>query len=90
MTETETEKFKAEGVMTNIEFASLGDGQVAYIRQMDGAEAMRLFPALTGMPDGINLFALLGADGTPLAITDTRGAAIANAIENDLEPVSVH
>ncbi len=87
---TETEKFKAEGVMTNVEFASLGDGQVAYIRQMDGAEAMRLFPALSGMPDGINFFALLGADGTPLAITDSRGAAIANAIENDLEPVSVH
>ncbi len=87
---TETEKFKTDGVMTNVEFASLGDGQVAYIRQMDGAEAMRLFPALTGMPEEINLFALLGADGTPLAITDTRGAAIANAIENDLEPVSVH
>jgi hypothetical protein len=87
---TEIERLKANMVMTSIEFASLGDGQVAYIREMDGAEAMRLFPALTGMPEGINLFALLGADGTPLAITDSRGAAIANAIENDLEPVSLH
>ena len=30
------------------------------------------------------------ADGTPLALTDSRNAAIANAIENDLVPVSVH
>ena len=33
---------------------------------------------------------LFGADGTPLALTDSRNAAIANAIENDLVPLSVH
>jgi hypothetical protein len=33
---------------------------------------------------------VLGADGTPLALTDSRTAAIANAIENDLVPLSVH
>jgi len=33
---------------------------------------------------------VLGADGTPLALTDSRHAAIANAIENDLVPLSVH
>ena len=54
----------------------------------DSAE--RLFPALTGAPKGIDLYAVLGADGTPLALTDSRSAAIANAIENDLVPVSVH
>jgi len=33
---------------------------------------------------------VLGADGMPIALTDSRNAAIANAIENDLVPVSVH
>ena len=41
-------------------------------------------------PEGIDLFAVLSADGTPIALTDSRNAAIANAIENDLVPVSVH
>jgi hypothetical protein len=49
-----------------------------------------LFPALSEAPKGIDFFAVLGADGTPLALTDSRTAAIANAIENDLVPVSVH
>ena len=76
--------------MTRSEFAQLGDGEVAYIKQLDSDAAERLFPALSDAPKGIDLFAVLGADGTPLALTDSRHAAIANAIENDLVPVSVH
>ena len=76
--------------MTRSEFAQLGDGEVAYIKQLDPDVAERLFPALHTAPKGIDLFAVLGADGTPLALTDSRTAAIANAIENDLVPVSVH
>ena len=49
-----------------------------------------LFPALDDTPDDIDLFAVLAADGTPIALTDSRHAAIANAIENDLVPLSVH
>ncbi len=76
--------------MTRSEFAQLGDGEVAYIKQLDPMPRERLFPALSDAPKGIDLFAVLGADGTPLALTDSRHAAIANAIENDLVPVSVH
>ena len=76
--------------MTRSEFAQLGDGEVAYIKQLDSDAAERLFPALHDAPSGIDFFAVLGADGTPLALTDSRNAAIANAIENDLVPVSVH
>ena len=72
------------------ELAQLGDGEVAYIKQLDSDAAERLFPALSDAPKGIDLFAVLGADGTPLALTDSRSAAIANAIENNLVPVSVH
>lgn len=72
------------------ELALIGDGEVAYIKQLDADAAERLFPALTSAPEGIDLYAVLGADGSPIALTDSRGAAIANAIENDLVPVSVH
>jgi hypothetical protein len=72
------------------EFAQLGDGEVAYIKQLDLDLAQQLFPALRDKLEGIDLYAVLGADGTPLALTDSRNAAIANAIENDLVPLSVH
>ncbi len=76
--------------MSRRELAQLGDGEVAYIKQLDPEVAEKLFPALQSTPRGIDLFAVLGADGTPLALTDSRNAAIANAIENDLVPLSVH
>jgi hypothetical protein len=77
-------------LMSLKELALLGDGEVAYIKQLDSDSAERLFPTLDDAPQGIDLFAVLGADGTPLALTDSRSAAMANAIENDLVPVSVH
>jgi len=76
--------------MSPRELALLGEGEVAYIKQVDFDAAERLFPALDDTPEGMDLFAVLGADGTPIALTDSRNAAIANAIENDLVPLSVH
>jgi hypothetical protein len=90
MNEFEKEDRQTHAPMSRSEFAQLGDGEVAYIKQLDSDAAERLFPALSDAPKGIDLFAVLGADGTPLALTDSRHAAIANAIENDLVPVSVH
>ncbi|MGC2410901.1 MAG: DUF1150 domain-containing protein [Methyloceanibacter sp.] len=76
--------------MSRKEFKQLGDGEVAYIKQLNIDLAQKLFPALRGKLEGIDLYAVLGADGTPLALTDSRNAAIANALENDLVPLSVH
>ena len=59
-------------------------------KQLNIDLARKLFPALRGKLEGIDLYAVLGADGTPLALTDSRNAAIANALENDLVPLSVH
>ena len=36
------------------------------------------------------VFALHAADGTPIMLTDSREAAIANAWSNELQAVSVH
>jgi len=90
MNEYEEEDYLTRAPMSRRELAQLGDGEVAYIKQLDPEVAEKLFPALQSTPRGIDLFAVLGADGTPLALTDSRNAAIANAIENDLVPVSVH
>jgi hypothetical protein len=88
---TETEKTtQMRTVMTEKELATLGGGVVAYIKTLTSDEASRMFPAIEGLPQGINLFSLHAADGTPLALTDTRQAAIGHAIDDDLQIASVH
>lgn len=77
-------------IMSAIDFARLGGGEVAYVKQIDNEQARTLFPTLTGLPEGIDLYAVVGADGTPLGITDSRDSAIASVLENELQPVSVH
>lgn len=77
-------------IMTNSEFAHLGGGEVAYVKELTSDEAGELFPNVEELPKGINVFSLHAADGTPLAIAESRSAAIANAFEQDLETVSVH
>ena len=39
---------------------------------------------------GMKLFSLHAADGTPIIVTDSREAAVANAREHELDMVSVH
>ena len=56
----------------------------------DQEEACRLYPGFEGISQDIMLFSLHGADGTPIVLTDNRDAAIADAVENDLEAVNVH
>ena len=77
-------------VMSMSELAKLGGGKVAYIRIMTPDEAKEMFPAIEGLPAGINLFALHAADGTPLALTDSRQAAVGHAMGDELEIASLH
>lgn len=77
-------------LMSEEEFAALGDGEVAYIREMTADEASRAFPTIDGLPDDINIFALHAADGSPIALTDDRDAAIEHAMGDELEIASVH
>lgn len=76
--------------MSDIELASLGDGQVAYIKVLTCDQARAMFPAIEGLPNGIALFSLHGADGTPIALTDTIQAAVGHAMEDELSIASVH
>lgn len=76
--------------MSPMELAQLGEGSVAYIKVLSGLEAKRIYPDIEQLPDGVALFALHGADGTPIALTDSRHAAIGHAMEVELEVTSVH
>jgi hypothetical protein len=76
--------------MSQIELAHLGDGQVAYIKVLTSDEAQRLYPAVEGLPGGIDLYALHAADGTPIALTDSRQAALGHARGDKLEVASLH
>lgn len=83
-------KTSAPPAMTMSDLAKLGGGKVAYIKVMSTDEAKELFPAVEGLPTGIDLFALHAADGTPLALTDSRQAAVGHAMGDELEIASVH
>jgi hypothetical protein len=76
--------------LTNEQLASLGGGRVAYLKPMRSEEVNRLFPAAPALRPGLQLFALLAADGSPIAVTDSRDAAVANAMQHELEMMSVH
>ena len=77
-------------MMSEIELARLGDGQVAYIKTLSSDEALQMYPAIEDLPHGISLFALHAADGTPIALTDTRQAALSHAMDGELEIASLH
>ncbi|RFB79381.1 BQ00720 family protein [Methylovirgula sp. 4M-Z18] len=76
--------------MTQEQLAQLGGGAVAYVKAMKSEDLTRLFPQAPAIRPGVQLFALLSADGTPILVTDSKDAAIANAWEHELQTVSVH
>jgi hypothetical protein len=76
--------------LTPQEFAHLGDGALAYVKAIDSEDVARIFPQAPTLRPGIKLFALLGADGSPILLTDSKDAALANAMENELQTVSLH
>jgi hypothetical protein len=70
--------------------AHLGDGQIAYIKTIRSDDVPAIFPQAPQIAPGLTLFALHAADGTPIMVTDSREAAVANAWSNELQTLSVH
>jgi hypothetical protein len=62
--------------MSEHAFAMLGVEDVAYIKEV--------------IVEGNKLWAIIGADGTSLALAPDRNLAFAAALQNDKTPVSVH
>ncbi|MDB5580233.1 MAG: hypothetical protein JWR80_5409 [Bradyrhizobium sp.] len=76
--------------VTTEALAHLGDGLIAYVKQIRSEDVPGLFPQAPRIAPGLKLFALHAADGTPIMLTDSREAAIANAWSQELQAVSVH
>jgi hypothetical protein len=72
------------------DLARLGGGDLAYIREIEGKEALRLMGEQARVAPNTRLFALYHADGTPVSISGTREAAMGSAFEHELMPMSVH
>jgi hypothetical protein len=81
--------FDTAGVSTEA-LATMGEGHIAYVKQIRSEDVPGLFPQAPRIAPGIKLFALHSADGTPIMLTDSREAAIANAWSQELQAVSVH
>lgn len=80
------EKFQ----MSRDELALWGDGHVAYIKAISGAQAAELFSITSEIEADQILYVLHGADGTCMAISDSLEGLEANAWENNLTTVSLH
>jgi len=83
---------RTEHDITPEALAHLGDGRIAYVKTIRSEDVAALFPQMQvpKLAPGVKLFALHAADGTPIMLTDSREAAVANAWSQELETVSVH
>ena len=70
--------------------AVLGGGKLAYVKAIRSEDVQKFFPQAPELEPGSLLYALHAADGTPIMLTDSREAALANAWSHELETVSVH
>jgi hypothetical protein len=76
--------------ISQAELAQMGEGQVAYVKLMRTEDIRAAFPQAPELQPGMRMFALLSADGSPILLSDSRDAALANAWENELTTVSLH
>ncbi|MTI17780.1 DUF1150 family protein [Rhodobacteraceae bacterium RKSG542] len=83
-------RFVHEHVTPKENFETMGVGHVAYVRRISRSDLRVLFPDADLQDADLPEWALLSADGVPIILTDTRAAAVASAIANELKPVSVH
>ena len=60
------------------------------MKQILSEDVPDLFPQAPKIAPGLKLFALHSAGGTPIMLTDSREAAVANAWSIELLAVSVH
>jgi hypothetical protein len=71
--------YRDDTMMSPEALALLGDGKIAYVKTIRSEDVASLFPQAPQIAPGLKLFALHAADGTPIMLTDTREAAVANA-----------
>lgn len=77
-------------MMTADELAHVGEGALAYLREIESDELTARFPGMPEIQSGLKLWALFAANGDPILLSDERDTALAGALQNHLIPVSLH
>ncbi len=67
-----------------VEFETFGINTLAYVRHVRSEDMNAQFPESPELPEGLNLWALFGADGQPIAVADEKAELMSNAEEMDL------
>lgn len=73
--------------LSDTDFASLGAGEVGYVRKMKSDELTRRFPALNQIAPGLDVWALFAANGQPIILSNERSAVMEGASNNQIVPV---
>jgi hypothetical protein len=76
--------------ITPQELAAMGQGHIAYMRELSGKEINEAFPGKIQVDPDARVWALFGADGTPIVLAGDAGAALQGAFQAELMPVAVH
>jgi len=76
--------------ITPDQLAHIGEGTLGYIRKMRSEDVIERFQGTPDLQPGLDLWALFGADGTPILLSDNRTSAFYRAREDNLTPMSVH
>lgn len=77
-------------VFIDNEFAHLGEGEIAYVRKIRSDDLARSFPSLPPIAPGLELWALFGASGEPIVLSDVRATALQGAHDHELRTVTLH
>lgn len=77
-------------IFTALEFAHLGEGEIAYLRKVRSEDLARSFPSLPPMAPNLELWGLFGATGEPIVLSDARANVVAGARDHELRTVMLH
>lgn len=72
------------------DFANLGVGSVVFVRSISVADLKDFVPEAASMPDDIQFQMIIGADGTPVLITDNAQAMDDWFNQNEVELLPRH
>lgn len=74
-------------ILSELDLASLGSGEVGYIRKMKSDDLTARFPALSQLAPGLDVWALFAANGMPIVLSDRQSAVLEGASDNEITPV---
>lgn len=82
---------KLERTHDAIDLENLGLKDIVYVRSVTSDEVKAYDQEAFGdLPDGVRLYSVHRANGTPVALLDDRATAFAAATQYEMTAVSVH